>query len=203
MNKITLIVVDPQYDFIEGGKLPVKGGTKALDNVVDLINSGKVGQVITTQDWHFGGHESFINFGGDFPEHCVENTHGAKIYDPIMKAIYANNIYYIDYYKGHYSEEFSAFHEVKGDYSDYIDIRASNAKNEECEYVLTFSKDETVVVCGLAGDICVLNTLKALKPLGQLYVYLDGVASLDDGTTLKEYMLENHIYNYGTEFVRH
>ena len=37
MNKITLIIVDPQYDFIEGGKLPVKGGTKALDNVVAII----------------------------------------------------------------------------------------------------------------------------------------------------------------------
>ena len=92
MEKITLIIVDPQYDFIEGGKLPVKGGTVALDNVVTLLESGKVGQVITTQDWHFGGHCSFKDFGGDFPEHCVENTHGVQIYQPILDAIRKNNI---------------------------------------------------------------------------------------------------------------
>ena len=39
---ITLIIVDPQYDFIEGGKLPVKGGRKALENVAELIRSGEL-----------------------------------------------------------------------------------------------------------------------------------------------------------------
>jgi hypothetical protein len=42
----------------------------------------------------------------------------------------------------------------------------------------------------------VLNTLKALLPFGQLYVYTDGVASLDDGTALRKFMSENNIYNY-------
>lgn len=195
MEKITLVIVDGQYDFIEGGKLPVEGGTKALDNVVKLLNSGKVGQVVTTQDWHFGGHESFKDFGGEFPEHCVENTHGAQIYKPILDAIKDNNICLLDYYKGHYIEEFSAFNGVMAEYSDYIDIYVSDAKERGDKY-MTLCKEEQLVVCGLAGDICVLNTLKALLPFGQLYVYTDGVASLDDGTTLHKFMSENNIYNY-------
>lgn len=195
IEKITLVIVDGQYDFTEGGKLPVKGGTKALDNVVKLLNSGKVGQVVTTQDWHFGGHESFKDFGGEFPEHCVENTHGAQIYKPILDAIKDNNICLLDYYKGHYIEEFSAFNGVRAEYSDYMDIYVSDAKERGDKYI-TLCKEEQLVVCGLAGDICVLNTLKALLPFGQLYVYTDGVASLDDGTTLHKFMSENNIYNY-------
>lgn len=197
MKKVTLIIVDPQYDFIEGGKLPVKGGTKALDNVVKLLNSGKVGCVFTTQDWHYGSHPSFKDFGGEFPEHCVENTHGAEIYKPIIEAVRNNDIFYSnnDLYKGYYIEEFSAFGKVANIFSDYIEFYVSDAKSLNDESV-ALCKDEILVICGLAGDICVLNTLKALKPFGQLFVYLDGVASLDDGSTLLNYMKENNIKSY-------
>lgn len=194
---ITLIIVDPQYDFIEGGKLPVNGGKKALDNIVKLLNSGKVGCVFTTQDWHYGSHESFKDFGGQFPEHCVENTHGAEIYKPIIEAIKNNNIFYSDndLYKGHYIEEFSAFKSVANEFNNYIEFYVTDAKDIDDESAI-FCKDETIVVCGLAGDICVLHTLEALKPFGQLFVYLDGVASLDDGSTLLDYMSENNIKPY-------
>lgn len=195
MEKITLIIVDPQYDFIEGGKLPVKGGTEALDNIVKLLNSGKVGQVLTTQDWHHGNHCSFKDFGGAFPEHCVEYTHGSKIYKPISEAIKNNNIYCLDYYKGHYSEQFTAFTGIMDNFSNYIRFYTTDAKERGDKYT-DFCKEETLVICGLAGDICVLNTLRALQPFGQLYVYLDGVASIDDGTTLKSYMLNNNIKEY-------
>ena len=35
MKKKYLFIVDPQNDFIEGGSLPVTGGTKALQEIVD------------------------------------------------------------------------------------------------------------------------------------------------------------------------
>lgn len=47
MNK-TLIIVDPQYDFIEGGKLPVTGGKAALDRIVEYLDSGELSMVILT-----------------------------------------------------------------------------------------------------------------------------------------------------------
>lgn len=65
MNK-TLIIVDAQYDFMEGGKLPVEGATKALNNIVSLIESGEYSTIITTQDWHNGKHCSFKEQGGVF-----------------------------------------------------------------------------------------------------------------------------------------
>ena len=86
MNK-TLIIVDAQYDFMEGGKLPVKGATKALNNIVALLESEEYSLIITTQDWHNGKHCSFKEQGGIFPEHCVQGTHGADIYAPIAEAI--------------------------------------------------------------------------------------------------------------------
>lgn len=200
MNKITLIIVDPQYDFIEGGKLPVNGGIKALNNIVKLINSGKVGQVITTQDWHCGNHCSFIDFGGCFPEHCVMDTHGAQIYQPILDAIEDNNICHLDYYKGKNTEEFTAIKYVANDFSNYISFNVTDAK-EDGNTCLDICKEEIIVVCGLAGDICVLNTLKALQPFGQLYVYLDGVASIDGGKLLNSYMLNNNIKEYNNDTI--
>ena len=118
MNK-TLIIVDAQYDFIEGGKLEVKGGTQALDNIVEYLNSGEISMVITTQDWHNGAHCSFVEQGGDFPEHCVAGTHGAEIYQPILDAIKKNHILTISLKKGRYLEEFSAFRDSPDGYAHW------------------------------------------------------------------------------------
>lgn len=188
-----LIIVDPQYDFIEGGKLPVVGGTKALDNVANLIKKGDIGQVIITKDWHPANHVSFEHFGGDFPEHCVQDSFGAKVYQPIIDAIKEANVEILESItKGMDREEFSAIEPfpVKRRNSFIFDLTD--------ESTLSLG-DDNVILCGLAGDICVLNTLDALNYKDapyQLSVYLDGVASLDDGAKLKEYMLQNNIKAY-------
>lgn len=54
MNKKTLIIVDPQYDFMEGGSLPVKGGTRALDNLVEhlISESDNYSSILVTLDTH-------------------------------------------------------------------------------------------------------------------------------------------------------
>lgn len=174
MNK-TLIIVDAQYDFIEGGKLPVKGGTKALDNIVDYLNSGEISMVITTQDWHNGKHCSFKEQGGDFPEHCVAGTHGADIYKPIEDAIKKNNILCFRLKKGQYIEEFSAFTHKSEEYAHWKEF----ATTDNAEPYIQFHEEEAVQICGLAGDICVMNTAIALKDLNP--VIIDNMtASLDD-----------------------
>ena len=85
----TLLIVDPQYDFIEDGKLPVKGGKEALDNVAKFINNhaSEISDIIVTKDWHKADHCSFKAFGGKFPEHCIAESFGAKVYIPIQDAI--------------------------------------------------------------------------------------------------------------------
>lgn len=52
--------------------------------------------------------------------------------------------------------------------------------------------DEQVVICGLAGDFCVLETLKNLAPVNPM-IFLDGVASLDGGVKLNEYVESNGV----------
>lgn len=160
MNK-TLIIVDAQYDFIEGGKLAVPGGKHALDNIVEYLDSGEISTVITTQDWHCGKHLSFKSEGGEFPEHCVMNTRGADIYDPIIDAIHRNNIFWLKLYKGGYTEEFTAFLKKTDGYAHWQEYSTTDYENS----YLLFHKDEIVEICGLAGDICVMNTAIALKDL--------------------------------------
>ena len=158
MNK-TLIIVDAQHDFMEGGKLPVEGATVALNNIADYLNTGEVSLVITTQDWHTGKHESFKEQGGDFPEHCVKGTYGADIYEPILEAIKKNNILHYNLKKGEFIEEFSAFkHKVK-DYSHWKEYLTTDNENP----YIQFHDEEQIIICGLAGDICVMNTALALN----------------------------------------
>ena len=193
---ITLIIVDPQYDFIEGGKLPIIGGTKALDNIARLIESGKVGRVVITQDSHRPDHCSFKWFGGQFPEHCIMNSHGYLVYEPIEKAIKDKNIRITTIEKGHNEEEFSGFTgEYSSEYYNHVELKITNGSY--WNNFVTFRKDDTIVICGLAGDICVLNTIKAILPaIPNLKVYLDGIASLDDRSTLLNFMKENNIKEY-------
>jgi nicotinamidase/pyrazinamidase len=175
MNK-TLIIVDAQYDFMEGGKLPVEGATKALDNIVSLIESGEYSTIITTQDWHNGKHCSFKEQGGAFPEHCVQGTHGADIYAPIAKAIQKIKYFQFNLKKGMTLEEFSAFEDKTSGYPHWKEY---NTTDSECPYI-QFHEDEVVHICGLAGDICVMQTAITLKDLNP--VIADNLtASLDDG----------------------
>ena len=160
MNK-TLIIVDAQYDFMEGGKLPVAGATQALNNIVEYLDSGEISTVITTQDWHNGKHCSFKEQGGEFPEHCVAGTHGADIYAPIVEAIERNKIFTISLYKGKYLEEFSAFLNRVAGYNHWKEYKTTDSENPYVQ----FHEDEQVIICGLAGDICVMNTALALKDL--------------------------------------
>ncbi len=189
---ITLIIVDPQYDFIEGGKLPVKGGRKALENVAELIRSGEVGRVIITKDWHPADHSSFTDFGGEFPEHCVQLSHGSMVHSSILKAIKEKSIYRETIHKGKEPgiEEFTAFKNDVITYYDHVAIL-----NTDDDYTL-FSYREEVVICGIAGDICVLNTIQALYPYIQLKIFKKGIASLDGGSTLNKFIIDTDIEVY-------
>lgn len=176
MNK-TLIIVDAQNDFMEGGKLPVEGATKALDNIVTLIEKGKYSRIITTQDWHNGKHCSFKEQGGVFPEHCVQGTHGADIYAPIKKAIQKEGYFNINLKKGKNLEEFSAFEDKTSGYPHWKEYKTTDS---ECPYV-QFHEDEIVHICGLAGDICVMTTALKLKDLNPSIIE-SCTASIDNET---------------------
>lgn len=166
MNK-TLIIVDAQYDFIEGGKLAVEGGHAALDNIVDYLDeSDDLSTVIVTQDWHNGSHCSFKEYGGQWPEHCVQGTHGAAIYKPIMDVIKKKNLHVIFLRKGQNLEEYTAFLGKVATWPNWTTYKTSDFENP----YISFHKDEVVEICGLAGDICVMNTALALKAINPVII---------------------------------
>jgi nicotinamidase/pyrazinamidase len=87
-----LLVVDVQNDFCPGGRLPVPRGDEVVPVVNDL--AARFEHVVLTQDWHPPGHQSFasshpgtepygtiqVGYGAQilWPDHCVQETHGAE-----------------------------------------------------------------------------------------------------------------------------
>lgn len=97
-NNRVLLIIDAQYDFMPGGSLAVTDGDKIIPVINALIP--KFDLIIFTQDWHPEGMEAFssshegkkpfeqyINSLGEtdtlWPDHCVQDTHGAEIHEGI------------------------------------------------------------------------------------------------------------------------
>jgi nicotinamidase/pyrazinamidase len=77
-----LLVVEMQNDFCPGGALPVEEG----DRVVPVLNRWLCAArergipVYASRDWHPRGHVSFVEAGGEWPPHCVQDTEGARFH---------------------------------------------------------------------------------------------------------------------------
>jgi nicotinamidase-related amidase len=76
----------------------------------------------------------------------------------------------------------------------------TGASGESCAYL---NVHNNAVVCGLAGDFCVLETAKNLMMVmeegegtGKLMMYLPGIACIDDGSKLKKWMEQEEIKEY-------
>ena len=143
-KKRALIVVDVQNDFCPGGALAVAHGDEVvapLNNlIVEFLARGE--PVFKSRDWHPSQTKHFAAYGGTWPVHCVQGTHGAEFHpelvdDPRIEIIS----------KGMGDEDnYSAF--------DGTDL-AARLRDEGVKEVL---------IGGLATDYCVKNTvLDALR----------------------------------------
>jgi nicotinamidase/pyrazinamidase len=143
-RKQALIVVDVQNDFCPGGTLAVSHGDEVVEPLNKLIDEflERGAPVYKSRDWHPATTKHFAAYGGTWPVHCVQNTHGADFHpalrdDPRITVI-SKGLGDTDCY--------SAF--------DETDLAAQ----------LHEQNVEEVVVGGLATDYCVKNTvLDALK----------------------------------------
>lgn len=194
MVKKILIVVDYQYDFYDpNGALYVTGGEKIKDTILKIIPD--FDGVIFTQDCHPYNHCSFIDMGGQWPRHCVEDSIGAGIPIEFFDAAknYAVEKKGMDYTQ----EEYGAF-------SDKISlcslVGAITTPDDLYYNKFVFNNDEyEFVICGIAGDWCVRETLKNVtKHVGNnnVKVYLDGIVSIDGGEKLNNFIKENDINVY-------
>ena len=183
MNRI-LLIVDPQNDFITG-TLAVPGAKEKMMKLSDYIKTNVYDYICVTLDSHPKNHISFKENGGMWPTHCVAYTNGWDIPEYLEMAL--GGILTTYYHKGTdlNKEEYSIF------------------DNESDGYILAnqlidlFREGNIYIdVCGIAGDFCVIETIKGLrKIIGDQYitVLVNYTASIDGGIKLCDYLESNKI----------
>ena len=178
-SDIHLIVVDCQHDFCHPeGALYVPQGECAVENIASLLKSGKVARVTFTLDWHPLDHCSFQP--GQWPVHCVQYSRGVALAESLMDSALLPSLHPTFVTKGanRDQEEYGAF---------------AQPSPEE----LALLQSGKVVVCGIAGDYCVLETLRnVLKVRPDAQVFMEGIASIDGGTALNEFMTKHQIERF-------
>lgn len=161
----TLVIVDSQIDFIRGS-LAVKGAEEAIQNLVKYLrkNGKDYHTIIITKDWHVKNHPSFKEFGGIWPEHCVEDSFGAELPNSLENAIKQSDCVVTTIKKGITKEAYSAFEEID-----------NGVKN-------LLSRSDEIHVSGIAGDYCVKESIKDLLKYGynNLSVIKECIASIDE-----------------------
>lgn len=203
MKKI-LIVVDFQNDFCNPkGSLYVDGASMAKEAIMKYIRDNKdIISVLFTVDWHTIDHCSFDINGGEWPVHCVQHTWGSHVDIDLINCIdmHDKGMWFIEKGTNNDFEEYGAFGCIEKTESNTHGERKLNYNlfglDDDWIYHHELDEDETnIVICGIAGDYCVLETLKNLVNCGYFNIEIlkDGIASIDGGKKLDEYVKEMNL----------
>ncbi|MCR4700500.1 MAG: isochorismatase family protein [Bacteroidaceae bacterium] len=187
-----LIIVDPQNDFIEGGSLPVSGARSAMQQLAEFVKSksAEFSTIFVTQDSHPENHCSFSSNGGIWPVHCVRDSSGFEVFPQLQEVLSGlSNVEYCRKGMDSGVEQYSIF--------SYSDGEITNPDGKKIISVLAKSSSPQIVVCGIAGDVCVLNTLNDLvkirKTADDIAVAQNFTASIDGGEKLEAFCKDNNI----------
>lgn len=178
-NPITLVVIDPQVDFVSGS-LAVSSAHEAMNYLAQwgLEHIEGIESVVFTSDQHPFDHCSFTSQGGVWPSHCVRYTEGAAITPellPLVHEVYRRHIPFCMIEKATTPERDS--------YSAFSEIVPS-----------AIEQAQRIVLAGIAGDYCVLESLKDLIRYGyaeHITLLSAGIAHIDDGSTLRDFVAAN------------
>lgn len=160
------IVVDCQYDFIDG-TMACKGGHEAVSGCIQFMETHDV-RVCYTADWHTRSNKSFADNGGIWPVHCVEGTKGASLDDAFysVKKKESRPGPHTIFRKGQNDdiEEYSGFYGYTDDGKRLCDLVSDH-----------------VYVGGIATEYCVKETVRALLKGGHtVTLLLDGIAGVNE-----------------------
>jgi nicotinamidase/pyrazinamidase len=171
-----LIVLDVQNDFADpAGSLYVREGERVVpianEEVGRALASGAT--VVCTQDWHPEVTPHFRKDGGIWPTHCVQQTWGAELHPDLVAA----------------GERIRKGAEGEDGYSGFSvrDPASGDVRSTQLESILRDRGVALLVVCGLATDYCVAETvLDALRLGFAVTVLEDAIRAVDlepgDGT---------------------
>ncbi len=180
-----LLIVDPQIDFITGS-LSVSGAKEAMDNLAQYIHEhGKEYAVcIISADWHPITHMSFNESGGIWPKHCVRFSQGASlwtaVYDAALSSISTTDVL------------------VKGTDESIEEYSLFRSPNNTRIFSDTLAAHDikAIDICGIAGDVCVSNTLEdGIKEYGadMFRVLTPFCPSIDGGEHLQSLIHKYHL----------
>lgn len=175
MKKI-LLIIDPQNDFITGS-LAVEGAKAKMKALNKYIKNNDYEFIAVTQDSHPKNHCSFEINGGIWPIHCVIGSKGWKI--PI-------------YLHQTLTKKLADFY-LKGLDPNVEEYSVFPGNKLLKKHILESFEDGCVSidVCGIAGDYCVLETIKGLMefiPSDKINVLTEYTASIDGGEKLTNFI---------------
>jgi nicotinamidase/pyrazinamidase len=135
-----LLIIDYQNDFLPpDGALAVTGGDGIVGRINALARDESFDLVVATRDWHPPDHTSFREYGGPWPPHCVQGTHGAELSAQLDR---------------------SRIHEIVDVGVAREDDGYSGLESPRMLEVLRANDVTAVTVVGLATDYCVLATAR-------------------------------------------
>jgi nicotinamidase/pyrazinamidase len=162
LPKSSLLVVDAQRGFTTlcPKELPVPGGLEIVPNINRLLELSWA-RIDASQDWHPPDHCSFLGQRDNlYPPHCVAGTPGAEF----IPGLHTNRLQAI-WRKGYHRDS---------------DAYAITAQHPEFPALLRASGIATVVVCGLATNICCFFAARDLRQAGfNVYMAEDASAGID------------------------
>jgi nicotinamidase/pyrazinamidase len=161
-----LLIIDVQNDFCPDGKLAVPEG----DTIVPVLNkyisifARNKWPVFASRDWHPEKSSHFKEFGGQWPEHCIQDSPGAKFH-PLLRlpegAIILSG-------------------GMDPDKDGYSAFEAVDAAGEEFARLLNTFSIKELFVGGLATDYCVKwSVLDALKFGFKVTLLTDAIKGVD------------------------
>ena len=162
LPQAALLVVDVQRGFTTlcPDELPVPGGVEIVPQVNRLL-ALPWGRIDASQDWHPPDHCSFLGRRDNlYPPHCVAGTPGAE------------------FLPGLHTER---FHTVwrKGFHRD-ADAYAVTAQHPALPALYRESNITTVVVCGIATNICCFFAARDFRQAGfRVLLVEDASAGID------------------------
>jgi nicotinamidase/pyrazinamidase len=141
----TLIIIDVQNDFCEGGSLPVNGGAAVATAISTYVQDNRraYDHVVATRDFHLEPGDHFSDepdFVSTWPAHCVIGTPGADFH-PNLELAPIETVFS----KGEREAAYSGF---EGAADDGTPLAEWLRKHEV----------DTVDIVGIATDHCVRAT---------------------------------------------
>lgn len=178
--KKALLIVDVQNDFCPGGALAVPDGDRVVEPLNNMIEyAGQNGWfVFASKDWHPPETNHFKEFGGIWPKHCVQRTHGAKL-NPNLKTRLSTII---------------ICKATRADENGYSAFDGTTFLGVSLESIIRniYYNINELYIGGLATDYCVKATaLDAVKKGFKTYLLFDACRAVninpgDEGGALEE-----------------